>query len=215
MRRRRRSRPRAITARRAACPSRHRRWTTASNSAARCRRRATHRSRAVTRRLRSRPPATNCEPNSRAGPLPRRRPKRQVPSRPHARRQNLSPSPMRDAAPERMTRPVAPPKPVAAAVAPAPNAASEAEVGNKLREMITSKQFDRIVVRKPDRDAIAALYQKGRSFQPLWVSAGRAKRARQGALEYLGRSTPTASIRKTTRCRSSTSAARKSRRRPS
>ena len=36
---RRRNRPRAITARRAACPSRRRRWTTASASAARCRHR--------------------------------------------------------------------------------------------------------------------------------------------------------------------------------
>ena len=56
--------------------------------------------------------------------------------------------------------------------AAAPNAASEAEVGTKLREIITSKQFDRVIARKPDRDAIIALYQKGRSFQPLWASQG-------------------------------------------
>ena len=68
---------------------------------------------------------------------------------------------------------------------PAPNAASEAEVGNKLREIITGKQFDRIVARKPDRDAIVALYQKGRSFQPLWVSQGAPSERAKDALEYL------------------------------
>ncbi len=79
--------------------------------------------------------------------------------------------------PERATRP--------AAVAAAPNAASEADVGNKLREIITSKQFDRMIARKPDRDAIVALYQKGRSFQPLWVSQGAPSARAQDVLEYL------------------------------
>src|SRR6185295_8722800 len=106
---------------------------------------------------------------------------------PEAARAQAEPEPVTNAAPapERMTRPVAPPKPVAAAVAPAPNAASEAEVGNKLREIITGKQFDRVVVRKPDRDAVAALYQKGRSFQPLWVSQGAPSERAKDALEYL------------------------------
>ncbi len=57
--------------------------------------------------------------------------------------------------------------------APAANAATEAEVGNKIREIITGKQFDRMVARKPDRDAIVALYQKARNFQPLWVAKAR------------------------------------------
>ena len=97
--------------------------------------------------------------------------------------------------PERTTRPVAAPAPVVApaperatrpaAVAAAPNAASEADVGNKLREIITSKQFDRVIARKPERDAIVALYQKGRSFQPLWVSQGAPSARAQDVMEYL------------------------------
>ena len=78
-------------------------------------------------------------------------------------------------APERVTRP--------AAVAAAPNAASEADVGNKLREIVTSKQFDRVIARKPERDAIVALYQKGRSFQPLWVSQGAPSARAQDVIE--------------------------------
>jgi murein L,D-transpeptidase YcbB/YkuD len=95
--------------------------------------------------------------------------------------------------PERVTRPAAASAAVAAparatrpaAIAAAPNAASEADVGNRLREIITSKQFDRVIARKPDRDAIVALYQKGRSFQPLWVAQGAPSARAQDAVEYL------------------------------
>jgi murein L,D-transpeptidase YcbB/YkuD len=70
--------------------------------------------------------------------------------------------------------------------APAANAATEAEVGNKIREIITGKQFDRMVARKPDRDAIVALYQKARNFQPLWVAQGAASERAKDVIEYLG-----------------------------
>jgi murein L,D-transpeptidase YcbB/YkuD len=81
---------------------------------------------------------------------------------------------------------VAPAKPVVAeTVAPAPNAASEADVGNKLREIIASKQFERVISRKADRDAIVALYQKGRSFQPLWASQGAPSARASDVMEYL------------------------------
>ena len=73
----------------------------------------------------------------------------------------------------------------AAVEAPAANAATEAEVGNKIREIITGKQFDRMVARKPDRDAIVALYQKGRSFQPLWASQGAPSARASDVMEYL------------------------------
>jgi murein L,D-transpeptidase YcbB/YkuD len=109
-------------------------------------------------------------------------------------------------APEPVTRPVAAPAPAAepvarpiavpaptarpakspAAEAPAANAAAEAEVGNKIREIITGKQFDRMVARKPDRDAIVALYQKVRNFQPLWVAKGAASERATDVIEYLG-----------------------------
>jgi hypothetical protein len=70
--------------------------------------------------------------------------------------------------------------------APAANAATEAEVGNKIREIVTGKQFDRMVARKPDRDAIVALYQKARNFQPLWVAQGAASERAKDVIEYLG-----------------------------
>ena len=119
--------------------------------------------------------------------------------------------------PARVTRPAAAPsKPVAAQLRspPPPNAASEADVGNKLREIVASKQFDRMIARKPDRDAIVALYQKGRSFQPLWVAQGAPSDRARTRWTICARSTPTASIRRTIRCRSSMSAARKPRPRP-
>jgi len=93
---------------------------------------------------------------------------------------------------EPVARPVATPAPAArparsAAVdAPAVNAAAEAEVGNKIREIIAGKQFDRMVARKPDRDAIVALYQKARNFQPLWVAQGAASERAKDVVEYLG-----------------------------
>jgi murein L,D-transpeptidase YcbB/YkuD len=90
------------------------------------------------------------------------------------------------AAPAPVARPVAAPVRSAAVDAPAVNAATEAEVGNKIKEIITGKQFDRVVARKPDRDAIIALYQKARSFQPLWVAQGAASERARDAVEYLG-----------------------------
>ena len=42
-----------------------------------------------------------------------------------------------------------------------------------------------MIARKPDRDAIIALYQKGRSFQPLWVSQGAPSDRARDAMEYL------------------------------
>ena len=71
------------------------------------------------------------------------------------------------------------------ASAPASNAASEADVGNKIREIVTGKQFDRVVPRKPDRDAIAALYQNARNFQPLWVAQGAPSARAKDVLDYL------------------------------
>ncbi len=43
----------------------------------------------------------------------------------------------------------------------------------------------RLIARKPDREAIVALYQKGRGFQPLWVSQGAPSARAQDVIEYL------------------------------
>ena len=70
-----------------------------------------------------------------AAPVPERTP-----------RAVAAPAPVVAPAPERVTRP--------AAVAAAPNAASEADVGNQLREVVTSKQFDRVIGRASCRERV-------------------------------------------------------------
>jgi murein L,D-transpeptidase YcbB/YkuD len=129
------------------------------------------------------PPPANAAPPPAPAPAAKVTPAAEPAARPIA-----APAPMVAPAPERMTRPAAvPARPAAveAAAAPAPNAASETEVGNKLREIITSRQFDRVISRKPDRDAVVALYQKGRGFQPLWVSQGAPSERARDVIEYL------------------------------
>ena len=113
-----------------------------------------------------------------------------VPAPEPAPRPVAAPAPAPESVARSVVAPVArpgsvPPRPVAVE-APAANAATEAEVGNKLREIITGKQFDRLVARKPDRDAIVALYQKVRYFQPLWVAQGAASKRAKDVIEYLG-----------------------------
>ena len=105
---------------------------------------------------------------------------------------NAAPPPAPAPAPAPAAKAAPTPEPVArpaaarpAAVEAAPNAASEAEVGKKLREIIASRQFERVIARKPDRDAIVALYQKGRSFQPLWVAQGAPSERARDVMEYL------------------------------
>jgi murein L,D-transpeptidase YcbB/YkuD len=79
--------------------------------------------------------------------------------------------------PRAAARPVAPastakPAPNNLAVNSAAGAADESQVSAKLRDLIAGKSFERIVARKADRDAIAALYQNRRNFAPLWVARG-------------------------------------------
>ena len=76
-------------------------------------------------------------------------------------------------------------RPVAAAPAEAPGAVfTDSQIGDKIRELIAGKQFDRLIARKADRDAIAALYQKTRNFQPLWVAQGGASERTRDVLDY-------------------------------
>ena len=96
------------------------------------------------------------------------------------------PAPRPVAAPEPATRPAATrPAPVAAKPAAVPNAEVDTQVANRIREIITGKQLEHMVPRKPDRDAMVALYQKARSFKPLWVAGGTASERASDALEYL------------------------------
>ncbi len=62
--------------------------------------------------------------------------------------------------------------------ATAPAAATD-PIAVALRELIGSKQFEQLIARKSDRDAIATLYQKTRDFQPLWVDAEARPSARE------------------------------------
>jgi murein L,D-transpeptidase YcbB/YkuD len=115
------------------------------------------------------------------------------------------PRPEPEVQPAMIERPAPAPKPRPAAIetpaaAPAPTpaprraepapavpgaAASEAELAGKIRELITGKDFGRLVARKPDRDAIVAFYQKSRDFRPLWVADGRPSARAKDVADYL------------------------------
>jgi hypothetical protein len=77
----------------------------------------------------------------------------------------------------------------------APSAASMADIASSIREIVTGRQFEHMMSRKSDRDAIVAFY-RARDFQPMWI-ADSAPSARASV----------ASIRTTIRCRSSMPAA--------
>ena len=57
-------------------------------------------------------------------------------------------------------------------------------VSDRLRELIASKQFDRIVSRKADRDGVDSFY-KARNYAPLWLTAGAANERAKSAIAYL------------------------------
>jgi murein L,D-transpeptidase YcbB/YkuD len=72
--------------------------------------------------------------------------------------------------------------PAAESAKAAPTAGGE--VGDKLREVITSKQFDRLVPRKADRAGIEAYYS-GRNYAPLWVTNNAINERAKSAVAYL------------------------------
>ena len=57
-------------------------------------------------------------------------------------------------------------------------------VSDRLRELISSKQLDRLVSRKADRDGVDAYY-KAHNYTPLWVTAGAANARAKQAIAYL------------------------------
>ena len=81
----------------------------------------------------------------------------------------------------------APVKDAKAPVEPAtPTAVATDAVADALRELITSKQFDRIIGRKPER-AGAEAYYKQHNFAPIWVADGLANARAKAAIDTLGR----------------------------
>jgi L,D-transpeptidase YcbB len=85
-------------------------------------------------------------------------------------------------APATVTRPAAPSPAPAAVASPA---ADDSAVADKLRELIAGKRFEQLVQRKPDRDAIAAFYQKSREFRPLWASGGGPSERAKDVIDHL------------------------------
>ena len=133
------------------------------------------------RRGRDRAPAPVARPVAAPAPEPAPAPV----ARPAAPAET-APTAARPAAPAPVVRPATASRQAPAAKpAPAANAAPESEVGGKIREILASRQIEQIAPRKPERDAIAALYQKTRAFKPLWVAAGAQSERASDALEYL------------------------------
>jgi murein L,D-transpeptidase YcbB/YkuD len=86
------------------------------------------------------------------------------------------------------TAPAAAPSQSAAAPAaePAKAGLTNAEVASSLRELIASKQFERIVGRKADRAGVEAFY-KAHDYAPIWVTDGTENARARSASDYLGR----------------------------
>ena len=73
-------------------------------------------------------------------------------------------------------------EPAKAAIAPA--ATAESGVADKLRELIASRQFERMVNRKADRASIEAYYS-AHNYAPLWVSNNAGDERAKAAIAYL------------------------------
>ena len=90
------------------------------------------------------------------------------------------PEPKQDAA-----TPAAEPSKAAAAPAAEPiSPTADSKVADQLRDVISGKQFDRLVSRKADRDGAEQFY-KGRDYKPLWVAGGAATERAKAAIAYL------------------------------
>jgi murein L,D-transpeptidase YcbB/YkuD len=107
---------------------------------------------------------------------------------------DTAPAPRQDAAP---SPPPAPPPAPAADLKPSDTggldikgtldrifAASESQISGKLREVITSRQFDKRIAREGDRKAIEAFYA-ARNYAPLWIGDGRLNSRAKAAIARL------------------------------
>ena len=97
------------------------------------------------------------------------------------------PAPVQAAEPAKAEPASVPVKDAKAPAEPAtPTAVATDAVADALRELITSKQFDRIIGRKPER-AGAEAYYKQHNFAPIWVADGLANARAKAAIDTLGR----------------------------
>ncbi len=74
----------------------------------------------------------------------------------------------------------------AKAAAPAPTVTADANsmLADKLRDIVTGKQLDRLVSRRAEREGVEQFY-KARDYKPLWVSDGAAGDRAKAAIAYL------------------------------
>ena len=74
----------------------------------------------------------------------------------------------------------------AKAAAPAPTVTADANsvLADKLRDIVTGKQLDRLVSRRAEREGVEQFY-KARDYKPLWVSDGAADDRAKAAIAYL------------------------------
>jgi len=88
--------------------------------------------------------------------------------------------------PASTTETAAPAQAAAPAAAPAPAATTVADsaVADRLRELITGKQFDRTINRKTEREGVESYY-KAHDYAPLWVSNGAANDRAKSAIAYI------------------------------
>jgi len=84
------------------------------------------------------------------------------------------------------TAPAAEPAKAASAPVAAPvSATADSAVSSQLRDLISGKQFERIVSRKAEREGVQSFY-RAHDYKPLWVSDGAANERAKAAIAYLG-----------------------------
>ena len=78
-----------------------------------------------------------------------------------------------------------PAEPAKAATNATPVPAGDVAVADKLRELITGRQFDRLISRKADRAGIEAYYSS-HNYAPIWISNNAGNDRAKAAIAYLG-----------------------------
>jgi murein L,D-transpeptidase YcbB/YkuD len=93
------------------------------------------------------------------------------------------PPPPQNAAVSTPVENAAAPAQAAPAAAAVPAVAAQA-VADRLRDLITGRQFDRIVGRKADREGIESYYKR-HDYAPIWIENGAADARAKSAADYL------------------------------
>jgi L,D-transpeptidase YcbB len=98
--------------------------------------------------------------------------------------QDVAPQPTQAVAPEAAKTEAVKPEPAAKTEPAAPTVTADSAVSDKLRELISGKQFERTIGRKADRDVVESFY-KARNYAPLWLTAGAANERAKSAIATL------------------------------